>query len=93
MLLSFMFHSVSLPVGILSCEWFLRAALPDSSVPLLEYISLAQYRFYLLMILEQYRSNTQCITDNDDVLKLFKPQVSMTECIKAVFIYLYSYEL
>lgn len=74
MLLSFVFHSITLPAGWSSYEWFFRAALPGSPVPLLEYISLAQYKYYLLIILEQ--QSEQSNRDPDDVLKLFKPEVS-----------------
>lgn len=69
-----MFYSLPFPIGMPSCEWFLMAGLPNSPVPLLEYISLSQYKYYLMIILEQHKG--QYKTDEDDVLKLFKPEVS-----------------
>ena len=78
-LLSFIFHTVSLPSELLSCQWFFRAALPSSlgSVSLMDYISPAQYKYYLLHILakdDQFKTDQK---DSDDVLNLFQPNVGI----------------
>ena len=76
--LSFIFHTVSLP-SVLSCQWFFGGALPSSldSVSLMDYISPAQYKYYLLHILakdDQFKTDQK---DFDDVLNLFQPNVSI----------------
>ena len=74
MLLSFMFHTVTLPAGLSCYLWFFKVLLPDSTIPLLQYITPAQYRFYLLLIL---KLNNQPAESHSDVLKLFKSDVSL----------------
>ena len=78
-MLTFIFHTVDLSSGLLLCEWFFQAALPDSpnSIPLLDYLSPAEYKYYLLHILAK-DDNTK--VDHDNVLDIFQPTVSIT-CI------------
>ena len=73
MLLSFMFHIITLPAGLSSYLWFFKSISPSSTEPLLQYITPAQYKFYLLLIL---KLNNQVNEDHSDVLKLFKSDVS-----------------
>ena len=78
-LLSFIFHTVSLPSALSSCKWFFQAAFPSSpnSVSLMDYVSPAQYKYYLLhMLVKDDQLNTDQ-KDSDDVLNLFQPNVSI----------------
>ena len=80
-ILSFMFHTVNLPSDLPLCQWFFRAALPGcpNSVSLLEYISPAQYRYYLLhMLLAKDDQLATDQKDSNDPLNLFQPLVSIT---------------
>ena len=78
-ILTFIFHTVNLSSGLLLCEWFFQAALPGSpnSIPLLDYLSPAEYIYYLLHILTKDDNKE---VDLDNVLDLFQPTVSIT-CI------------
>ena len=78
-LLSFIFHTVSLPSALSSCQWFLRAAFPSSpdSVSLMHYISPAQYKYYLLHILAKDDQLNTDQKDSDDVLNLFQSNVTI----------------
>ena len=78
-LLSFIFHTVSLPSALSSCQWFFQAALPSSldSVSLMDYISPAQYKYYLLHILAKDDQLNTDQKDSDDILNLFQPNVSI----------------
>ena len=74
-----MFHTVNLHrTESAICQWFFRAALPGTpdSVPLLEYISPAQYKYYLLYILAKDDQ-----TDSDNVLNVFQSNVSISYSI------------
>ena len=73
MLLSFMFHTIT-PAGLSCYKWFFKAALPSSSMPLLQYITSSQYKYYLLLIL---KLNDKSTDDQDDVLQIFTPYVSL----------------
>ena len=76
-ILTFIFHTVNLSSGLLLCEWFFQAALPGSpnSIPLLDYLSPAEYKYYLLHILTKDDNKE---VDPDNVLDLFQPTVSIT---------------
>lgn len=77
MLLSFMFHTINLPTSLSSCVWFFKAALPShNTVPLLSYITFAQYKHYLLLILKKNDKEKGSKDESDDVLKIIKPKVS-----------------
>ena len=78
-LLSFIFHTVSLPNVLSSCQWFFRAAFPSStdSVSLMEYIFPAQYKYYLLHMLAKDDQLNTDQKDSDDILNLFQPNVSI----------------
>ena len=78
-LLSFIFHTVSLPSALSSCQWFFQATFPGSpdSVSLMDYISLAQYKYYLLHILTKDDHLNTEQKDSDDVLNLFQPNVNI----------------
>ena len=60
------------------CQWFFQAALPGSpnSVPLLEYISPAQYKYYLFYILVKDDQ-----IDSDNFLNLLQSNVSISYSI------------
>ena len=70
------------------CQWFFQATLPGSpdSVPLLEYISPAQYKYYLLLILAKDDQ-----ADSDNVLNLFQSNVSLSYSIVNYNFFFYSY--
>ena len=78
-LLSFIFHTVSLPSALSSCQWFFGAALPSSSdsVSMMDYMSPAQYKYYLLHILAKDDQLKTDQKDSDDILDLFQPNVSI----------------
>ena len=77
--LSFIFHTVSLPSKMLSSQWFFGAVLPNclDSVSLMDYISPAQYKYYLLHILAKDEQLNTDQKDSDDVLNLFQPNVNV----------------
>ena len=78
-LLSFIFHTVSLPSVLSSCQWFFQAAFSSSpgSVSLMDYIFPAQYKYYLLHLLAKDDQLNTDQKDSDDVLNLFQPNVSI----------------
>ena len=75
MLLSFMFHTITLPAGLSCYRWFFSTALPGSEDQLLQYITPAQYKFYLLLILKL--KNKLNDEDKNDVLKIFQSDVRL----------------
>lgn len=74
MLLSFMFHTIITPAGLSCYCWFFSTALPESKEQLLQYITPAQYKFYLLLILKLNQLNDE---DENDVLKIFQSDVKL----------------
>ena len=78
-ILQFMFQTINVRRRESAiCQWFFRAALPDSpnSVPLLEYISPAQYKYYLFYILMKDDQ-----ADSDNFLNLLQSNVSISYSI------------